>query len=299
MSKLTPEQTFVTASEPVNTVIPHTEILQVQKTNQPCQTEVIESALDIPYQTIKKIDPNQVSLDIYYPANKNCRNLPVMIYIHGGGWREGDKRENIENKVKYFTNQGFVFVSVNHRTSLETSYPIYHQDISAAIAWVRNNISQYGGNNERLSLAGFSSGADIVALITTDHQFLKEAKVPPLTIRCALLLDAGGYDVKKLVDEGNMTYKNAFGDKTKTLTKASPINNLSLDNYTPRFLIITRGNLERVGDAAYFYSKLLATGHSAQLIWANPLSHLDIRDAVGQTDETLITPAITNFLPGC
>jgi len=299
VAELTPEQAFTTAKEPTSAVFSNTEVLQIQNTNQLCQIEAIESTLDIPYQKIKKIDPNQVSLDIYYPADKNCRDLPVMIYVHGGGWREGDKKENIENKVKYFTSQGFVFVSVNHRTSLETIYPIYHQDVATAVAWVKNNIGQYGGNSERLSLSGFSSGADIVALLSTNHQFLKATDVPPTAIRCALLLDAGGYDIAKLIDEGNMTYARAFGDKAKILAKASPINHLSLNSYAPRFLIVTRGNLERISDAVYFYSKLLATGHSAQLIWANPLSHLDVRDAVGQVDDDLITPAITDFLLGC
>ena len=297
--ELTTEQTFTTISEPTDPIIPNTEILQVQKTNQPCQTEVIESALDIPYQKIKGVDPNELSLDIYYPKGQLCANLPVMIYVHGGGWQDGDKRDKIEGKVKYFTSQGFVFISVNYRISSKINYPVYHQNIATAIAWVRQNIDDYGGDTERLSLVGFSAGADIVALLSTNHRFLDEAQVSPATIRCTLLLDAGGYDIAKLIADRNEVYLKAFGDEAKTSAEASPINYLSLDNYAPRFLIVTRGNLERIGDATYFYSKLLATGHSAQLIWANPLNHLDVRDAVGQTNDDLITPAITDFLLGC
>src|SRR6187399_1117274 len=64
---------------------------------------------DLPYA--EPADPRQ-KVDIYAPAN--AKNLPVVFWIHGGGWQAGDKSQ-IERKPQWFVDQGFVFVSTNYR----------------------------------------------------------------------------------------------------------------------------------------------------------------------------------------
>ncbi|MFM9167146.1 MAG: carboxylesterase family protein, partial [Verrucomicrobiota bacterium] len=73
----------------------------------------IVTQMDIRYAEVPPgVDANHLSLDVYAP--KGAKNLPVMIYIHGGGWRTGDKR-SISATPAYFTRRGFVFVSLNYR----------------------------------------------------------------------------------------------------------------------------------------------------------------------------------------
>lgn len=286
----------------IDQVFDQTFIAQPASSNQIadtlCQTDQIKSAKDIQYKFIDGTDPNHLSLDVYYPADQNCRNWPVMIYVHGGGWREGDKTDFSAEQVKYFTDQGFVVVSANYRLSSQIQYPAYHQDVAAAIAWVVNNIQQYGGNSESLSVAGFSSGADMAALITTDNQFLAEVGVSPQNIRCAILLDAGGYNLTNIIDN-NEVYIDVFGTTTEILASASPINYLIANQYLPDFLIITRGNIKRINDATLFYDKLRAGDHSAQLVSADPLLHLEVEKSLGLNSDEIITPTITDFLKNC
>src|SRR4051812_35237754 len=72
--------------------------------------KTLNAKRDIPY-TKEAADPLQ-TLDVYAPAN--AKNLPVVVWIHGGGWQVGDKKE-MNVKPQAFADKGFVFVSVNYR----------------------------------------------------------------------------------------------------------------------------------------------------------------------------------------
>jgi len=299
-AELEPEDN--TDSIAIDQVFNQTFIAQPEANNQTanisCQTDQIELASNIQYRFIDGTDPNHLSLDVYYPADQDCRDWPVMIYVHGGGWREGDKTDLSAEQVKYFTDQGFIVISVNYRLSSKIKYPAHHQDIADAIAWVVNNIRQYSGNPESLSVTGFSSGADMVALATTNNRFLTETGVSLQNIRCAVILDAGGYNLANIIDN-NEVYIKVFGTTTQILSAASPINYLTTNKYLPNFLIVTRGNIKRINDATFFYGKLLATGHSAQLVWADSLPHLEVDEVFGTDEDNVIAPATTDFLKSC
>jgi arylformamidase len=271
----------------------------VQSVDQAPINAGIKLAPDIQYRTLAEFNPDQLSLDIYYPADDNYTDWPVIIYVHGGGWLEGDKTDDIEDKVNYFVDQRFIFVSINYRLTPDLTYPAHHEDITTAISWIKNNINQYKGDGTRLSLIGHSAGADMIALITTDHRLLEEFEVAPEIIRCVVLLDAGGYDLPKIMTEENVTYQQVFGLDPNTLTEASPINHLYYTTYAPRFLIVTRGNRDRTDDAVSFWAKLLATGHSAELVWANSLSHLAVNRILGSPEDDIVAPAVTNFISEC
>ena len=72
----------------------------------------VSIAEDIPYVERKGCDQRQTSLDVYLPAGG--RSLPVLIYVHGGGWSGGDKGP-VGAKAAYFATRRFVFVSINYR----------------------------------------------------------------------------------------------------------------------------------------------------------------------------------------
>ena len=80
-------------------------------------------------------------LDVYVPAS--AANAPVIISIHGGGLRAGDKSEQTFVGQR-FASAGNVTVVVNHRLSPAAMHPAHIEDIAAAVAWVKRNIAQYG-----------------------------------------------------------------------------------------------------------------------------------------------------------
>ena len=103
-------------------------------------------------------------LDIYHP--KKTKDAPVMVYIHGGGWRRGDK-DRVGEKAVFFNSKGWVFISANYRLLPEGRHPNNVDDVAKAIAWTHDNIKKYGGDPEEIFIMGHSAGAHLAALVVT------------------------------------------------------------------------------------------------------------------------------------
>lgn len=116
--------------------------------------------LDLPYADLS---PAQ-ELDIYLPETGG-EAFPVILYIHGGAFALGDKR-NLE-VLPYFMGleRGYAVVSVNYRLSGEAIFPAGLQDIKAAIRWVRAKGAQYQLDGDRIAAWGSSSGGNFAAMI--------------------------------------------------------------------------------------------------------------------------------------
>jgi acetyl esterase/lipase len=104
-----------------------------------------------------------LKLDVYLPQNV-AKPYPVIVWIHGGGWRGGSK----ENPVATFmVQQGYAVVSINYRLSNQAIFPAQIHDCKAAIRWIRANAAKYGFNSERLGAWGSSAGGHLVAMLGT------------------------------------------------------------------------------------------------------------------------------------
>src|SRR6516164_5631150 len=93
----------------------------------------------IPYT--KNADKLQ-TLDVYSPPKAN--NLPVIFWIHGGGWQTGDKAD-VHIKPQVFKGKGFVFVSTNYRLLPNVDMATLTRDVAKSIRWVHDRIAEYGG----------------------------------------------------------------------------------------------------------------------------------------------------------
>ena len=87
-------------------------------------------------------------LDIYTPEEPTGKPLPVMFWIHGGGWQVGDKSD-VALKSKVLTERGFVFVSTNYRLLPELKMEELIGDVAKSLGWVHKNIAAYGGDDEQ------------------------------------------------------------------------------------------------------------------------------------------------------
>lgn len=102
-------------------------------------------------------------IDLYLPKDVSTA-LPVVILVHGGGWRSGDKQLD-EAMAAHLARQGIAAVCVNYRLSGEALYPAAIQDVKTAIRWVRSQSSQYGFDPDNITLLGSSAGGQMVSLI--------------------------------------------------------------------------------------------------------------------------------------
>jgi acetyl esterase/lipase len=119
-------------------------------------------------------------LDIYVPAA--AIDAPVIVSIHGGGLRGGDKSGHVFVGQR-FAAAGHVTVVVNHRLSPGVTHPAHIEDIAAAVGWVKRNIAKHGGDPNKLFVIGHSAGAYLAALLVLDPTYLAAHGLTPRDIR--------------------------------------------------------------------------------------------------------------------
>ncbi len=111
-------------------------------------------------------------MDLYTP--KTNTPFPTIVFLHEGGLTGGDKRENnLPLIAQKFQSDGIGFVLVNYRLS-PTPWPAEPDDACEAFAWIKKNVSKYGGDNNRVFIAGHSSGAFLTALVSTDAKYMEK-----------------------------------------------------------------------------------------------------------------------------
>ncbi|WP_157605335.1 alpha/beta hydrolase [Schlesneria paludicola] len=167
------------------------------------------------------------SLNVYRPAaEEKGQSLPVVIWVHGGGWRNGDKdnRAGI-NLCQTWAKARIVVVGLDYRLTPAVVHPAHVEDVAAGIAWVHKHIAEYGGDPKRVFLLGHSAGAHLVALVATAPNYLQAHDLSPKSALAGVMaIDTASYDltttrtpaVKKMISD-------AFGNEAKTLNEASPL----------------------------------------------------------------------------
>lgn len=252
---------------------------------------------NIPYTQIEGVDPMLTSLDVYMPPN--AERLPVMIFIHGGSWRMGDKRL-VAFKPAAFTKRGFIFVSINYRLSPAVRHPAHVQDVAKAIAWVHQNIEKHGGDPERIYVMGHSAGAHLAALVSTDERHLEAAGAGLEVLKGTVLLDGAGYYIPFMMEEGEVgaktIYAAAFGELFEVWEDASPLTHVAPKKGIPPFLIVHAGQrrTSRI-QGERFGAALRDAGVEVTLVDAPDKNHLTVNYTIGRDGDEL-TETIFQFL---
>ena len=104
---------------------------------------------------------NGPELDVY--GFEGARDAPIVIYVHGGAWMIGDKRQ-VRDKPAFFNGNGYVFVSVNYTLVPRGTVEGQLAEIDAAIGFVADNAARFGGGAGNISLMGHSAGAHLVTM---------------------------------------------------------------------------------------------------------------------------------------
>ena len=132
------------------------------KTLPPRLAKTVREVLDVPYAATA--NPRQ-RLDLILPAKPASKALPVIVYIHGGAWRQGDKRIGRKLLTHFVESGKHVGVSVGYRLSPEAQWPAQIHDCKAAIRWIRANAKSYGIDPKKIAVWGTSAGGHLVSML--------------------------------------------------------------------------------------------------------------------------------------
>ena len=103
-------------------------------------------------------------LDVYTPAGGDPRGAPVLLQVHGGAWTIGNKDQQGIPLMQHLAAKGWVCVAINYRLSPRDPFPAHVIDVKRAIAWIRENIEEYGGDPDYIAITGGSAGGHLTAL---------------------------------------------------------------------------------------------------------------------------------------
>lgn len=179
---------------------------------------------------------------IDFHAAKTTRPAPLVLFVHGGGWKRGDK-DNATGRLKapHYNALGYHFATVNYRLVPDATVEQQAADIAAALAELLRRADALKIDRRKVVLMGHSAGAHLVALVGTDRQYLRAAGLSLADVRGVIPLDGAAYDVPAQMDENARlmgdTYKQAFGTDPARQRALSPTHHAAAPN-APAFLIL-------------------------------------------------------------
>jgi len=161
MSWLEPRQRYWLAVTIAAAVLGTLTAQPIRARPRPAQITDAEIQRDLVY---KRIDGRALGLDLYSPS-KPAGPLPVIIWLHGGGWSRGRKEGH--SPAVTLVDDGYAVASVDYRLTGIAPFPAQIEVCKAAVRWLRANASKYNLDPDRIGVWGFSAGAHLAALLGT------------------------------------------------------------------------------------------------------------------------------------
>ncbi|WP_461611209.1 alpha/beta hydrolase fold domain-containing protein [Cytobacillus kochii] len=210
-------------------------------------------------------------LDIIHPSKLPDEPMPVIIYIHGGGWSSGDKA-GVGGREwnSYFAKKGYFVVNINYRLSGEAIFPAQIHDCKAAVRWLRANHVNYHIHPEKIGVWGHSAGGHLVALLATsigNNELEGESGHPKysahinsaVTVSAPIdILTMGGWHDLENSHEAKLIGEITVQTNAELAKKTNPIQYINDKSKNIPFLIIhgEDDNIVPVSQARLIYDSL-------------------------------------------
>ncbi len=257
---------------------------------------------DIPYTS--PAHERQV-LDVSAPAGD--KNLPVVFWIHGGGWQAGDKT-SVQVKPQAFVDRGFVFVSTNYRLLPHVEMGEIIRDIAKSLHWVHDHIAEHGGNPNRVLVMGHSAGAQLAALICTDDRYLKAEGLSLKMVKGCVPVDGDTYDIPAIIEtaetrrrvhgqpQAKFGHREKFGHTPEKHKDFSAVTHVVKDKGIPPFLILhVADHPDNAAQAQRLGAVLKEADIPVRVFGAQETNHTRINANLGTQDDPS-TKALFDFV---
>ena len=171
----------------------------------------------------------------YWPTQTGNKRAPLIVFVHGGGWKRGSKDNAAGNyKAPHYTGLGYAYASINYRLVPGNTVEDEAADVAHAVRYLIDNAARLGFDPGRIVIMGHSAGAHLVSLVGTDEQYLRGAGLSFASIDGVIPIDGAAYDVpQQIADGGNFmhdTYLQAFGEDPARQRALSPTFQASTPN---------------------------------------------------------------------
>ena len=214
--------------------------------------------------------------DVYLP--ERVVPAPIVLQVHGGGWVSGNKRQQGQPLLSHFTRRGWIGVAINYRLGPKHRLPACVHDVKRAIAWIRANADEWGGDADRILLTGGSAGGHLTALcaLTADDATLQPGFEDA---DCTVAAAAPMYGVFDLIDRNKrrgrmnmspflqmMVMETKLADDPDTWDALSPIGRVRVD--APPMLAISCAydTLVPIEEARDFGTAITAISPTARFV---------------------------------
>lgn len=208
-------------------------------------------------------------LDVY-PPRRSQESAPVVLFLHGGSWRWGDKAL-YPWLGRALARRGFMTVIPNYRLFPQAAFPFFMEDAALAIAWTRRNAARYGGDPRRIHLMGHSAGAHMAALLALDGDYLALAELEPSNLHSIVGL-AGPYAMDPLKTESVRPIFEGAPD----MRRVRPIK--MVHHRVPPMLLLhgARDSTVPPRQSDLFHDALQETGASARKVIYPGVGHIEL-----------------------
>lgn len=215
-------------------------------------------------------------LDLYLPRGEPTG--PVFVFIHGGGFVEGD-RSHYGYIARPFAADGIATAVISYRLS-PNHYPDQIHDVQAALEWVYLNIAAYGADPDRIVIGGHSAGAILSSFVSVDRSWLRARALPEDLIKAYVPI-SGPYDLR---ERGGFV-DNFLPDDSKR-AEASPI--LNIRDVSARAVVAVGSREEAyLASSRSFVDAVRSIGGSAELVVLEGMTHDATALFMGDSDGPL------------
>ena len=269
-----------------------------------CKAAEAKIARDVPYA---EPPAERQVLDIYAPAD--AKHLPVVFWIHGGGWQTGDKT-SVQHKPQAFVDRNFVFVSTNYRLLPKVEMETIFRDVAKSLGWVHKHIAEYGGDPNRIFVMGHSAGAQLAALISIDDRYLKAEGVPFSALAGCVPVDGDTYDVPAIIEtaetrrrvhgqpQAKFGHREKFGNSPEKHRDYSAVTHVAAGKGIPPFLVLyVADHPDNAAQAQRLGAALKEAGVPVTLFAGQETNHNRLNNQLGLADDPA-TKALWEFVDG-
>jgi arylformamidase len=226
--------------------------------------------------------------DVYAP--RNAAAAPVIFLVHGGGWKHGDKKMDavVENKVAYWSKQGFIVISTDYRMLPEADPLVQAQDVARAIGVAQDKAAEWGGARGKFILMGHSAGAHLVSLLNSSPQL--QGSLRWLGV---VALDSAAFDVELIMQSRHMRlYDAPFGTDPAYWRTVSPYAQLTRAGQ-PMLAVCSSQRDDSCAQAQRYADKSRQLGGRIEVLPVD-LSHRAINETLGE--ESAYTRSVDGFI---